>query len=129
MKSNFTQELERDIRSRVNPQYAHINGTESYERKAMLDEIDRLRMANDSQNFPVWIDSNKITPPLIDGQDYSKNVWGWDGFKIMIVSFFVDQDGYHWANAYGNVFDDAEFDDDYDIKLWQPITIPSHPGF
>jgi|688.fasta_scaffold395734_3 hypothetical protein len=45
MKSNFTEELERDIRSRVNPQYAHINGTESYERKAMLDEIDRLRAA------------------------------------------------------------------------------------
>jgi hypothetical protein len=45
MKSNFTEELERDIRSRVNPQYAHISGTESYERKAMLDEIDRLRAA------------------------------------------------------------------------------------
>lgn len=36
-------ELEHDIRSRVNPQYSHMRGTESYERRLLLGEIDRLR--------------------------------------------------------------------------------------
>ncbi len=43
--NTLTQELEADLRAKINPQYAHILGTESYERKAMLDEIDRLRAA------------------------------------------------------------------------------------
>lgn len=38
-------ELERDIRARVNPMYADVRGTESYERKRLLGEIDRLRSA------------------------------------------------------------------------------------
>lgn len=32
-----------EIRRRVNPQYQDQRGTESYERKQLLDEIDRLR--------------------------------------------------------------------------------------
>lgn len=75
-----------------------------------------------------WIDAEKTQPPLIPGQDYSENIWGWDGLHILVVSFFIDSDGWHWANAYGNVFGDAEFDDDYDIKYWQPITIPLPPN-
>lgn len=37
------QDQEADIRRRVNPVYADQIGTESYERKLLLDEIDRLR--------------------------------------------------------------------------------------
>ena len=74
-----------------------------------------------------WIDVNKELPPLIEGQDYSENVWGWDGKNILVVGIFVDWDGWHWANAYGDVFGDTEFDDDYDIKFWQPIIIPGKP--
>ena len=36
-------ELERDIRSKINPQYEFTPGTESYERKQLISEIDRLR--------------------------------------------------------------------------------------
>lgn len=39
-------ELELDIRRRVNPAYADTIGTESYERKRLLMEIDRLREIN-----------------------------------------------------------------------------------
>lgn len=75
-----------------------------------------------------WIDSEKKKPPLITGKDFSENVWGWTGDTILVVSFFNDGDGWHWANAYGDVFGDAEFDDDYDIKYWQPIIIPLPPN-
>ena len=74
-----------------------------------------------------WIDAEKQKPELIDGKDYSENVLGWDGLHILVVSFSIDSDGWHWANAYGDVWGDAEFDDDYDIKLWQPILIPKPP--
>jgi hypothetical protein len=75
-----------------------------------------------------WIDAEKKRPPLIHGQDYSANVWGWDGINILIVSLYMDSDGWHWANAYSDVFGDAFFDDDYDIKYWQPIAIPNPPN-
>lgn len=39
----LTPELEADIRSKVNPAYKDQRGTESYERDALLSEIDRLR--------------------------------------------------------------------------------------
>lgn len=41
----MTQEFESDIRRRVNPAYVDVRGTESYERAALLGEIDRLRAA------------------------------------------------------------------------------------
>lgn len=31
-----------------------------------------------------WINSGKAKPPLVDGQDCSANVWGWDGHNILI---------------------------------------------
>lgn len=72
-----------------------------------------------------WIDAEQGQPPLVE--DRSDNVWGFDGERVLVVSFFVDADGWHWANAYGNVFGEAEFDDDYAIRCWQPIIIPNKP--
>jgi hypothetical protein len=45
MTKRLTPEFEADIRARVNPVYADVIGTESYERAALLGEIDRLRAA------------------------------------------------------------------------------------
>jgi hypothetical protein len=75
-----------------------------------------------------WIDAELQHPELLEDKDYSKNVWGWDGKNILVVCFFVDFDGWYWANASGDVFGDPEFDDDYDIKYWQPILIPTPPS-
>lgn len=41
--SKFTPEFEEAVREKVNPSYVDMRGTESYERKILLDEIDRLR--------------------------------------------------------------------------------------
>jgi hypothetical protein len=82
-----------------------------------------------SEELDGWIDAEKKRPPLIHGKDYSANVWGWDGMHtIMVVSFYIDSNGWHCANAYGDVFGEGLFDDDYDIKYWQPITIPTLPN-
>ncbi len=39
----LTPELESEYRSKINQAYCHTKGTESFERKVMFDEIDRLR--------------------------------------------------------------------------------------
>jgi hypothetical protein len=74
-----------------------------------------------------WTDVNEQLPPALSGEDYSANVWGWDGQRIMVVSFFRDEDGWNWANAYGNIWGEAEFDDDYAITHWRPIVLPLPP--
>jgi hypothetical protein len=75
------------------------------------------------QQSTNWIDSNVEKPPI------NKNVWGWDADynMVLVVSYFEDSDGWHWANAHGNVFANAEFDADYDITYWRPILIPEPP--
>ena len=59
--NRLTEEYEQEIRRSINPKYIDVKGTESYERKALLDEIDRLRAA-------IWqtLDENKH---LADGDD------------------------------------------------------------
>lgn len=74
-----------------------------------------------------WIDASINKPPLIEGKDYSANVWGWDGYSILVVEYVKGSDGWYWANCYGDVFGVGEIDDDYDIKYWQPIIIPDAP--
>lgn len=75
-----------------------------------------------------WIDVNEALPILVNGKNYSENVWGWDGHSVLVVATFIDSDGFFWAGCNnGSVFSDALFDDDYDIKCWQPIFIPRPP--
>ena len=41
----LTPDLEQELRQSIKPNYADVYGTESYERSAMLEEIDMLRAA------------------------------------------------------------------------------------
>lgn len=45
MSDGLSAEFEREIRAAINPDYEDVRGTESYERKQLLGEIDRLRKA------------------------------------------------------------------------------------
>lgn len=48
----MTPEFEAELRSRINPAYADVKGTESHERKRLLGEIDRLReILGDIKNY------------------------------------------------------------------------------
>lgn len=52
----LTQELEADLRSKIDPAYKDTRGTESYERDALLAEIDRLREVSTRQknSLEMW---------------------------------------------------------------------------
>jgi hypothetical protein len=43
LNGHISAEFEEEIRSRINPLYADVKGTESYERKRLICEIDLLR--------------------------------------------------------------------------------------
>ena len=73
------------------------------------------------------IKSSERLPELIQGQSYSKNVWGFDGHSVGVYGMLWTQDGIEWGNCYGDVFGDAMVDDHYDITWWEPIVIPEPP--
>ena len=90
---------------------------------------------------PQWIDSTIEKPSLIEGQDYSKNVFGLyksykDKLRLSVFQLIVVnelENGYEWAWAkLGNSCADlreyeCEFDDDYEVMYWMPIDFPSSP--
>lgn len=57
----ITPETLATLRRRINPQYQDTIGTESYERKMLIDEIDRLRL-----HIIACLDDNAH---LADGED------------------------------------------------------------
>lgn len=66
-EQKLTPELEADLRAKINPVYVNVRGTESYERKAMLDEIDRLRHFVDANKMVKQSDAAAVA--WIDGAD------------------------------------------------------------
>ena len=90
---------------------------------------------------PQWIYSNIAKPSLLEGQDYSKNVFGLyksyqDKLRLSVFQLIVVnelENGYElaWAKL-GNSCADlreyaCEFDDDYEVMYWMPIDLPSPP--
>jgi hypothetical protein len=79
----------------------------------------------------MWIDATKETPKLIEGKDYSPNVLAvcYGELKIMCYCWIDgvgnELGGYYWANCYGDIYGDAEWDDDYNVTHWQYLpTLP-----
>lgn len=71
-----------------------------------------------------WIDATIKTPPLIDKENYSENVWAICNGELMIMCYCYipgEDGGFVWANCGGNIHGDAEFDDDYEVTHWQPF--------
>jgi len=77
-----------------------------------------------------WIETTKEKPDFIDGKNYSKNVLVWNNNELNVMTFCISYDDnnelcYHWANAYGNIDGDSNWDDDYAPTYWMPL--PSEP--
>lgn len=54
-------DLERQIQAAINPQYEDMRGTESYERKRLLGEIDRLRTDSERLTWLMeWMALNRL---------------------------------------------------------------------
>ena len=90
---------------------------------------------------PRWIDSNIERPDFIEGQDYSKNVFGLyksyqdklilSVFQLIVVNELDNGYEWAWAKLGNNCADlreyECEFDDDYEVMYWMPIDLPSPP--
>lgn len=75
-----------------------------------------------------WRDPKEELPELLPGCDYSNNVLAQvEGFaetQVMCLIFIPDDEGgwgYVWANCYGDINGEAEWDDDYKVIGWRPI--------
>lgn len=81
----------------------------------------------------AWVNACERTPDLIEGEDYSENVFaiceGLSGIQVMCLCWNPSEDdaerGYFWANAYGKIDGECEFDDDYKVTHWQ--SLPTTP--
>lgn len=81
-----------------------------------------------AQQFKAkWVSVEERLPNLIKDKDYSENVWAWcDGeLKVMNLCYMHDH-GYAWADCYGDINGDGEFDGDYKVTHWQPF--PKYPS-
>lgn len=73
-----------------------------------LERIKRLKLN--------WIDANKEQPERIYGENYSKNVLAIINGKLGVACYCYntseeeEECGYFWANCYGNIDGDAEFE-------------------
>lgn len=75
-----------------------------------------------------WIKTTKQLPEFIDGKDYSENVLVWNNNELNVMTFCKGYDDnneycYYWANAYGKINGDAEWDDDYAPTYWMPLPV------
>lgn len=86
--------------------------------------------AQSHANQDGWVSVEDDLPDLIKGQDYSAPVFALcEGETLVMRSFFIREgDGYRaWANCYGDIDGDGEYDDQYDVTYWHPLTIPKPP--
>ena len=75
-----------------------------------------------------WVDAKKELPKFIEGEDYSRNVLAvCNGALFVMCLCYIpgDEGGFAWANCYGDIYGDWDFDDDYEVTHWQHL--PSLP--
>lgn len=75
-----------------------------------------------------WISTEVAIPPILSDDNHSGNVLaivdGIEGTQVMCLVHAKDENDkwcYIWANAYGNLQGEAQFDDDYNVLKWQHI--------
>jgi hypothetical protein len=74
-----------------------------------------------------WISVQDRTPDLMEGKDYSENVLAILDGNLAVMCFawtpgeYEEGGGYYWANCYGDINGDPEWDDDYNPTYWQPL--------
>lgn len=71
-----------------------------------------------------WISVEDSLPDYFPNCDFSSNVFTTNGKQVFVMARYYDHDaaGWMWANCHGNIFGDAELDDDYsDITHWMPF--------
>jgi hypothetical protein len=108
----------------------------------LLAEKEKLKMerdycsmiSTDLLNESKWISVEDESPKFIEGKTYSENVFAIckELQDIQVFAFCRQYDDYGdvfngWANCYGKIDGDAEWDDNYTITHWKRIskTLPN----
>ena len=75
-----------------------------------------------------WVKVEDGQPKLIEGKDYSDRVFVICDGKLMIMTYvWIDEGseeglfGYVWANCYGNINGEGDWDDDYKPTHWMKL--------
>ena len=74
-------------------------------------------------------------PDLIEGKDFSDNVLaeveGYTDPQVMCLCWIASENdgesGYAWANCYGKIDGECEFDDNYNVIRWTEIPTTPKP--
>lgn len=85
-----------------------------------------------------WIDADLRKPDFVENEEYSLPVFAavrgrdWktqeEKYTLMTMVFTLADDGWAWMNTDGRIINyDPEWDDDYAVEFWHPITIPNLP--
>ena len=80
-------------------------------------------------NQSKWISVEDGTPEMLEGENYSKNVFAickeLHGLQVFCYCYNPSETdnerGFFWANCYQNIDGECEFDDNYTITHWQPL--------
>ena len=78
-------------------------------------------------NQSKWISVEDGTPEMLEGENYSKNVFAickeLHGLQVFCYCYNPSETdnerGFFWANCYQNIDGECEFDDNYTITHWQ----------
>lgn len=109
--SELTPEYEAELRGIINPLYMNQRGTESYERRVLLGEIDRLRaMVAASQQALDRVAADGWMPIESAPKDGTPvDLWHRDGF--LVTETWWDREDGCWVHC----FEDADF------THWMPL--------
>jgi predicted DNA-binding protein (MmcQ/YjbR family) len=122
--------------------FESINKQHQKELAELKAENEKLKMerdycsmiSTDLLNDSKWISVDDDLPKFIEGTTYSENVFAickeLEGIQVFIYCQHYDDNGDLcdiWANCYGNIDKDAEWDDNYTITHWKRIsrTLPN----
>ena len=94
----------------------------------LIAEAIKIGKANGHEEAMRWRDPKEELPELLPGCDYSNNVLaqveGFTETQVMGLLYIPDEEGgwgYVWANCYGDINGEAEWDDNYEVLGWRPI--------
>ncbi len=78
-----------------------------------------------------WVSVDERKPDTVGDTDWSLNVLAICDGKLMVMSYgYIDgegeESGWVWANCYGDINGDSEWDGDYSPTHWMPL--PQSPA-
>jgi hypothetical protein len=93
-----------------------------------IRRIQRVAFENGYNAAKRWIKADKELPDLLPDCGFSKNVLarveGYTDIQVMCIEFIRSENGkwvYVWANCYGDINGEGDYDDDYNVIEWKYI--------